>query len=133
VAIIHRTIWCILNCLVCQLRAQPTIGHVISGCHICPANGHQAAPDCPVCHGTRGWQRSASPNKEGNHALFTVRYAPDSLVHPWAEGNQGLPNGAPTAPRSLRAIKGTPRRMEQNTKHPLNSLRHQDTATTLKL
>jgi hypothetical protein len=40
-------------------------------------------------------------------ALFTIRSGPDSLVYPRTEGNQGLPNGAPTAPKSLGAIKGT--------------------------
>jgi hypothetical protein len=40
------------------------------------------------------------------------------------EGNQSLPNGAPTA------IKGTLRRMEQNAKHPLNILQHRDFANT---
>jgi hypothetical protein len=45
-------------------------------------------------------------------------------VHPRTEGNQGLTNGAPTAPRSLGAIKGTPRCMDQHTKHPLNILQH---------
>jgi hypothetical protein len=33
-------------------------------------------------------------------------------VHPRTEGKHGLPNGAPTVPRSLGAIKGTPWRME---------------------
>jgi hypothetical protein len=53
-------------------------------------------------------------------ALFT----PDSPVHPRIEGNLGLPNGAPTAPRCLGAIKRTPRHMEHYTKHPLNVLQH---------
>jgi hypothetical protein len=39
--------------------------------------------------------------------LFTVWCAPDSPVHPRTEGNQSPLNGAPMAPRSLRAIKGT--------------------------
>jgi hypothetical protein len=52
--------------------------------------------------------------------------APDCLVRPWIEGNNGLPNRAPTAPSCLGAIKGTPRRMEQYTKHPLNILRCRD-------
>jgi hypothetical protein len=56
--------------------------------------------------------------------------APDCPVHPRTKGNQGLPNGAPTAPSSLGAIKGTPRRMEQYTKHPLNILQRQDFANT---
>jgi hypothetical protein len=56
--------------------------------------------------------------------------APDCLVRPRAEGNYGLPNGAPTTPSCLGAIKGTPRRMEQDTKHLLNILRHRDFAFT---
>jgi hypothetical protein len=62
--------------------------------------------------------------------LFTVRCAPDCPMHPRAEGNHGLPNGAPAAPRSLGAIKGTPRRMEQYTKHPLNIIQRQDFSIT---
>jgi hypothetical protein len=46
-------------------------------------------------------------------ALCSVRCAPDSPIHPRTEGNQGLPNGAPTAPRSLGAIKGPLGAMEQ--------------------
>jgi hypothetical protein len=61
--------------------------------------------------------------------LFTVRCAPDTPVRQRTEGNNGLPNEAPTAPSSLGAIKGTPRRMEQYTKPPLNILRRLDTAT----
>jgi hypothetical protein len=38
-------------------------------------------------------------------ALSSVRSALDSLVHPRTEGNQGLPNGASTASKSLGAIK----------------------------
>jgi hypothetical protein len=54
--------------------------------------------------------------------------APDCLVRPRTEGKNCLPNGAPTAPSCLGAIKGTPRRMEQNTKHLLNILRRRDLA-----
>jgi hypothetical protein len=74
--------------------------------HMCPAKGHQAAPDCPVWHGTRGWKRSASPYKEGNRIMFTVSGAPDFLVRPRIEGNLGLPNGSPAAPKFLGEIKG---------------------------
>jgi hypothetical protein len=35
------------------------------------------------------------------HALFSVRYAPDSLVHPRTEGNLGLPNEDQTTPWPL--------------------------------
>jgi hypothetical protein len=52
--------------------------------------------------------------------------APDCLVRPRTEGNYCLPNGVSTAPSCLGAIKGTPRRMEQYTKHLLNILRCRD-------
>jgi hypothetical protein len=56
--------------------------------------------------------------------------APDCPVcHP-TEGKNCLPIGSPTAPSYLGAIKGTPRRMEQYTKHSLNILRCLDFATT---
>jgi hypothetical protein len=58
---------------------------------------------------------------------------PHYPVHPRTEGNQSLPNGSPTAPRSIGAIKGTTKCMEHYTKHPLNILRHRDTSITLKL
>jgi hypothetical protein len=50
------------------------------------------------------------------------------LVRPRKEGNYCLPKGAPTAPSCLGALKGTPRRMEQYTKHLLNILRRRDLA-----
>jgi hypothetical protein len=63
-------------------------------------------------------------------ALFTVWCAPDNPVHPRTEGKQSLPNGPLMAPRSLGAIKGTPRHMEQNPKHPLNILQRRHFAIT---
>jgi hypothetical protein len=62
--------------------------------------------------------------------LFIVRCAPDSPVCPRTEGKNYLPNGAPTAPSYLGAIKGSPRRIEQNTKPPLNILRRLDSVST---
>jgi hypothetical protein len=56
--------------------------------------------------------------------------APDCPVRHLTEGKNGLPNGTPTAPSCLGAIKGTPRRMEQEIKHSLIILRHLDFATT---
>jgi hypothetical protein len=75
-------------------------------------------------------QWSSSPNKEGDRALFMSGGAPDCLVRPRIEGKNCLPNGAPTAPSCLKAIKGTPRRMEQHTKPPLNILRRLDSTNT---
>jgi hypothetical protein len=57
--------------------------------------------------------------------------APDCPLRPRTEGNQSLPNGAPTAPKSLGDIKRTPRCMEQYTNHRLNILRHCDHARAL--
>jgi hypothetical protein len=54
--------------------------------------------------------------------------APDCLVHHPTEAKNCLPIGSPMAPSCLRAIKGTPRRMEHYTKHSLNNLRHLDSA-----
>jgi hypothetical protein len=75
-------------------------------------------------------QRSASPNKEGDQHLSLSSAASNSPMRPRTEGNQGLSNGAPMAPMTLGAIKGTPRRMEQYTNHPLNILQHQEIAPT---
>jgi hypothetical protein len=97
-------------------------------------------PTVTWCTGRPGathWMvRCPQNRKPANHAILcrcTVRCAPDSPVHPRTKGNQTLPNGALTAPRYLRAIKGTSRRMEHYTKNALNILRHRDTAITLEL
>jgi hypothetical protein len=47
-------------------------------------------------------------------------------VRPTTEGKDGLPDLFSTAPSCLGAIKGTPRRMEENIKHSYNILEHQD-------
>jgi hypothetical protein len=75
-------------------------------------------------------QRPASPEKERNRALFMLGGALDCPVCQPAESNNCLPNGDPMAPSCLGAIKGTPRRMEQYTKPPLNILRRLDSANT---
>jgi hypothetical protein len=80
-------------------------------------------PDCPVCHERYGCNgRLRQKRKEITHYSLSGS-APDCPMRPRTEGNYGLPNGAPTTPKCLGAIKGTPRRMEQNTKHLLNILR----------
>jgi hypothetical protein len=75
-------------------------------------------------------QRSTSPEEERNRALFMSGGAPDCPVRQPTGGKNCLPNGDPTAPSCLGAIKGTPRRMEQRTKHSLNILRRLDFAST---
>jgi hypothetical protein len=53
---------------------------------------------------------------------------PDCPVHHPTEGKFGLPSWPPTAPSCLGAIKGTPRRMEETSKHSLSILKHPDSA-----
>jgi hypothetical protein len=86
---------------------------------------HQTVSGVP--RGPRA-QRLASPEKERDRALFMSGGAPDCPVHQPTEGKNCLPNGDPMAPSCLGAIKGTPRRMEQHTKPPLNILRCLDSA-----
>jgi hypothetical protein len=88
---------------------------------------HRTVSDVP--RGPKA-QRSALPEKERNRALFISGGAPDCPVRQPTEGKNCLPNGDPTAPSCLGAIKGTPRRMEHKTKPPLNILRRLDSANT---
>jgi hypothetical protein len=50
--------------------------------------------------------------------------APDCPVHQSTEGKICLPGLLSTAPSCLGAIKGTPRRMKETTKHALSILDH---------
>ena len=121
------------DCPVCTgLSGEPTFGRAICAGHVAEATvgrGHRTvrcAPDmsgaptalrlptvdcaiygrksgtgqCPVCTGLSG--------------------APDD------RRQESLPNLLSTAPSCLGAIKGTPRRMEENTKHSYNIPKHQD-------
>jgi hypothetical protein len=100
------------------------------------ANGRKGTPDCPVCTGHVRCancaqicirkQRSDELFMETNRAPDSVRCAPDCPVRHETEGKDGLPDLFPTAPSCLGAIKGTPWRMEEKTKHSYNSSKHQD-------
>jgi hypothetical protein len=120
------------DCPVSQRSAGPTVGRAIYA-------GHVAEPTleggtglsgvhrtCPVRQRLPNLQRSASPFKERNRAPDTVRYAPDCPVRQSTEGKISLPRMLSTAPCCLGAIKGTPRRMEEDTKHSYNISKHQD-------
>jgi hypothetical protein len=134
----HRTVrWCtglsgeptapVANDRLCDQRA--TRGR---------ANGQMVTPDCPVCTGqcpVCQWDRGRNGRlreirKEIRHRTSTVHVggAPDCPVRQPKEGKNCLPIGSPTAPSCLGAIKGTPRRMQQNTKHSLVILRRLDSA-----
>jgi hypothetical protein len=71
-------------------------------------------------------QRSASPNKEGDPHRTVSGGAPDYPVRQAIEGKNCLLGMHSTAPSCLGAIKGTPRRMEEYTKHSLSIPKHQD-------
>jgi hypothetical protein len=92
---------------------------------------HQTVSDVPT--GSEE-QRSTMPDLEGNRAPDMLQWlsggAPDCPVCHSTEGKDSLPCWSPTAPNCLGAIKGTPRRMEQDTKHSPSILRHPDSAPT---
>jgi hypothetical protein len=69
-------------------------------------------------------QRSASPNKERDPHRTASGGAPDCPVRQSTEGKKCLPGMHLTAPSCLGAIKGTPRRMEEHTKHSLSIVDH---------
>jgi hypothetical protein len=125
------------DCPVCTgLSGEPTVGRANGRLRDLRetrgrANGREGAPDCPVCTGQcpvrqrlQGCQRSASPNKEGNPHRTVSGGAPDCPVRQATEGKNCLPGLLSTAPSCLGAIKGTPRRMEEKTKHSLSTLDH---------
>jgi hypothetical protein len=115
---------CAPDCPVSQRSAEPTVGRGICARHVVwPTVGRRhrtvrCAPDCPVLQICKGRQRSTGLFKERNRAPDSVRCAPDYPVRPTTEGKDGLPDLFSTAPSCLGAIKGTPRRMEENTKQP---------------
>jgi hypothetical protein len=89
------------------------------------ANGRKGAPDSPVCTGQCSVrQRSASPKKERNPHRTVSSGAPDCPMRQATEGKNCLPGMHSTAPSCLGAIKGTPRRMEENPKQPLSIVDH---------
>jgi hypothetical protein len=69
-------------------------------------------------------QRSASLNKERDPHRTVFGGAPDCPVRQATEGKNCLPGMQSTAPSCLGAIKGSPRRMEEHTKHSLSILDH---------
>jgi hypothetical protein len=127
----HRTVrWCT------GLSGEPTVGRA-NGRPRNPrvtrgrANGQKGAPDSVRCapYNVRCANRSKSSTvgcarigKES--APDSVRWCTDCPVHHPTEGKDSLPGLLSTAPSCLGAIKGTPRHMEENTKHTLSTLDH---------
>jgi hypothetical protein len=123
-AIIHRTVRCAPDCPVSQRSVARSArdtwpsqrlegGTRLSGVH----------RTCPVRQRLSGCQRSAAPVKERNRA-------PDCPVRQTTEGKDCLPRLLSTAPSCLGAIKGTPRRMEENIKHTQSNPKHRDFNST---
>jgi hypothetical protein len=69
-------------------------------------------------------QWSATPEQEINPHRTVSGGAPDCPVCQSTEGKNCLLGMLSTAPSCLGAIKGTPRRMEEDTKHTLSILDH---------
>jgi hypothetical protein len=129
-AINHRTVRARRRAVRCSSQAMAT-------CHVDKHQRSNGAPDGPVPH--TGWSGAPQKRKSANQGILcrvlcmycSLSGAPtDSPVHRRTEGKNCLPNGALTATSCLGAIKGTPGRIEQYTKPPLNILRHLDSANT---
>jgi hypothetical protein len=142
---VHRTVqWCTGQCPVCQAGSGElgALGNKLT------AYGYNS-PDCPVSTGLPGqWSaaRSArdtwpSQRSGGGTGLSGVhrtvsgaptvdfvrkgkKSAPDCPVRQATEGKNCLPGMLSTAPSCLGAIKGTPMRMEEHTKHSLSIPKH---------
>jgi hypothetical protein len=110
---------------VSQQSAGPTVGRVIRARRVAEPTvrrGHrtvQCAPDSVRC-------ANGSESPTVGCAKIGKKSAPDCLVRQATEGKNCLPEMLSTAPSCLGAIKGTPRRMEEQTKHSLSIPKHQD-------
>jgi hypothetical protein len=127
----HRIVrWCT------GLSAKPTVGRAIRAWRVAEPTvwwGHwtvRCAPDSVRCAngsksstvGCASLGRWSAPDSE----QCLSGGAPDCPVRHTTEGKDCLPRLFPTTPSYLGAIKGTPRRMEDDTKHSLIISKHQD-------
>jgi hypothetical protein len=122
---IHRTVRCAPDCPVSQRSAAQSARDAWPGQRSEGGTGlsgvHRTVSGAPTAPNR---QRSAAPKHERNLHLTVSGGAPDCPVHQSTEGKNCLPRMLSTAPSCLGAIKGTPRRMEDNTKHTLSILDH---------
>jgi hypothetical protein len=93
----------------------------------------EGAPDCPVCTGQCPVrQRLQSANGRLRQRRKEIRTGQCPVVHRTIrcarrqKAKNCLPGMHSTAPSCLGAIKGTPRRMEEDNKHSLSIPKHQD-------
>jgi hypothetical protein len=119
------------DCPVCTgLSGEPTVGRAIRARHVAEptvGRGHQTvrcAPDSVWCaNGSQAPTVDYAPEGKKS-APDSVRCTPDCPVRQTTEGKNCLPRLLSTAPSCPGAIKGTPRRMEEHTKHSLSTLDH---------
>jgi hypothetical protein len=112
-----------------RLSGEPTVGRA-NGRPRNPrvtrgrANSLKGAPDCPVCTGqcpVRQRLQTFNGRLRQNRKEIRTGQCP---VRQSTEGKNCLPGMLSMAPSCLGAIKGTPRRMEEDTKHTLSILDH---------
>jgi hypothetical protein len=129
---IHRTVRCAPDCPMSQRSAGPTVGRAICAGHVAEPTarrGHQTIRCAPDMSGAPTALRLPTVDcaiygkKSGTRHVWC---APDCPVRQSTEGKISLPRLLSTAPSCLGAIKGTPKRMEENTKHSYNIPKHQD-------
>jgi hypothetical protein len=112
------------DCPVSQQSAGPTVGHGIRARRVASANGRKGHRTVSGALTAPRLQRLASPNKERDPHRTVSGGAPDCPVRQATEGKNFLLEMLSTAPSCLGAIKGTPRRMEEHTKHSLSIVDH---------
>ena len=120
-----------LDCLVYTgLSGKPTVGCVIRVRHVAEptvGRGHRTvrcAQDSVRCANGSQAPTVDYATEGKKSAPDSVRCASDCPVRKSTEGKICLPGLLSTAPSCLGAIKGTPRRMEEYTKHSLSTLDH---------
>jgi hypothetical protein len=107
----------------CVIRARRVAEPTVRRGHQTVSGVHRTVSGAPTA---LKLQRSASPKKERNLHRTVSGGAPDCPVRQATEGKNCLPGMLSMAPSCLGAIKGTPRRMEEHTKHSLSIPKHQD-------
>jgi hypothetical protein len=125
--IIHRTVWCAPDCPMSQRSAGPTVGCARHVAEPTVGRGHRTvrcAPDSVRCANGSQAPTVGFARKGKKSAPDSVRCAPDCPVRQATEGKICLSGMLSTAPSCLGAIKGTPRRMEENTKHSQSIPKH---------
>jgi hypothetical protein len=114
------------DCPVSQRSVGPTVGRVTRARRVAEPTarrGHRTVSGAPTAPRL---QRSASPNKERDPHRTVSGGAPDCPVRQATDCKNCLPRMHSMTPSCLGAIKGTPRRMEEYTKHSLSIPKHQD-------